>query len=35
LAFTHPFTGERLEFEAPLPDELETVLAGLRQEVGR
>jgi 23S rRNA pseudouridine1911/1915/1917 synthase len=35
LAFTHPFTGERLEFEAPLPDELETVLAGLRQEGGR
>lgn len=29
LAFPHPFTGERLELEAPLPPELETYLAGL------
>ena len=26
LAFTHPRTGERLAFEAPLPDDLHTVL---------
>jgi len=26
LAFTHPRTGERLRFEAPLPDDLESVL---------
>jgi hypothetical protein len=26
LAFTHPRTGERLSFEAPLPDDLESVL---------
>ncbi len=30
LAFTHPATGERLTFEAPLPPDLESVLARLR-----
>jgi 23S rRNA pseudouridine1911/1915/1917 synthase len=29
LAFTHPRTGERLEFTAPLPADLEEVLIGL------
>jgi 23S rRNA pseudouridine1911/1915/1917 synthase len=29
LAFDHPRTGERLSFEAPLPDDLATVLATL------
>ncbi len=30
LEFEHPATGERLAFEAPLPRDLETLLAGLR-----
>ena len=30
LAFTHPATGERLTFEAPLPDDIESVLARMR-----
>jgi 23S rRNA pseudouridine1911/1915/1917 synthase len=30
LAFTHPATGERLAFEAPLPADIESVLALLR-----
>jgi 23S rRNA pseudouridine1911/1915/1917 synthase len=30
LAFTHPATGARLTFEAPLPPDLESVLARLR-----
>jgi 23S rRNA pseudouridine1911/1915/1917 synthase len=30
LSFTHPATGERLAFEAPLPADLESVLALLR-----
>ena len=30
LAFTHPATGERLAFEAPLPPDLEAVLERLR-----
>ncbi len=30
LAFTHPASGERLEFEAPLPPDLALVLARLR-----
>jgi 23S rRNA pseudouridine1911/1915/1917 synthase len=30
LAFTHPATGEWLEYEEPLPDDLEEVLAALR-----
>ncbi len=30
LAFTHPATGERLVFEAPLPPDLEAVLERLR-----
>lgn len=29
LAFDHPATGERVGFDAPLPDDLEAVLAGL------
>jgi 23S rRNA pseudouridine1911/1915/1917 synthase len=32
LAFTHPFTGRELVFEAALPDELEAVLAQLRRD---
>ena len=31
LGFKHPSTGEPVEFEAPLPHELEEVLAGLRR----
>jgi len=30
LSFTHPSTGERLTFEAPVPPDLESVLARLR-----
>jgi 23S rRNA pseudouridine1911/1915/1917 synthase len=30
LAFTHPVTGERLRFEAPLPPDLQAALAALR-----
>jgi 23S rRNA pseudouridine1911/1915/1917 synthase len=30
LSFTHPATGERLAFEAPLPADLRSVLARLR-----
>ena len=30
LAFTHPATGERLTFEAPLPDDLQRVVEALR-----
>ncbi len=32
LAFTHPATGERLVFEAPLPPDLAAVLERLRAE---
>jgi 23S rRNA pseudouridine1911/1915/1917 synthase len=32
LAFTHPVSEERLEFTDPLPEELESLLAGLRAE---
>lgn len=32
LGFVHPRTGEHLEFEAPLPDELEQVIHFLRQQ---
>ena len=32
LGFTHPTTGARLEFNAPLPDELSTLLAELDKE---
>jgi 23S rRNA pseudouridine1911/1915/1917 synthase len=35
LAFTHPVTGEMLECRAPLPDDLERLLAILRQAPGR
>jgi len=31
LAFTHPESGERLTFEAPLPADFETLLAWLRR----
>ena len=27
LAFTHPMTGETLEFHAPLPDDVQQVLS--------
>ena len=30
LAFTHPATGDRLQFESPLPADLRDVLARLR-----
>jgi len=30
LRFTHPFSGERLEIEAPLPDDMAAVLAELQ-----
>jgi len=29
LRFTHPITGEAMRFDAPVPDDLESVLAGL------
>lgn len=32
LSFTHPMTGEELDIEAPLPDDLASVLARLRGE---
>jgi 23S rRNA pseudouridine1911/1915/1917 synthase len=35
LAFTHPVTGEPIECRAPLPDDLERLLAILRQTPGR
>ena len=31
IAFEHPSSGERVEFEAPLSDDLERALARLRQ----
>ena len=31
LAFTHPTTEQRMEFEAPLPDELSMLLKGLEE----
>jgi 23S rRNA pseudouridine1911/1915/1917 synthase len=34
LAFTHPVTGERLEFRAPLPGRIERLLAHLRRARG-
>jgi len=34
LAFTHPFTGEYLVLESPLPPDLEVVVAGLRERLG-
>jgi 23S rRNA pseudouridine1911/1915/1917 synthase len=30
LAFAHPATGERLEFESPLPPDLQELLTALR-----
>ena len=35
LEFLHPFTGEDLRFDAPLPDDLQAVLDRLREEEGR
>lgn len=35
LAFVHPASGERREFEAPLPGDLEDVIAALRSAGGR
>ncbi len=35
LAFVHPFTGDRLEFESPLPPDLAVVLDSLRETEGR
>jgi 23S rRNA pseudouridine1911/1915/1917 synthase len=32
LAFTHPATGQRLSFTSPLPEDLATLLEGLREE---
>ena len=31
LAFAHPVTGERIEFESPLPEDFEAVLTGLSE----
>ena len=31
LAFTHPSDGRRMEFESPLPEDLERVLDELRE----
>jgi 23S rRNA pseudouridine1911/1915/1917 synthase len=31
LEFTHPATGKRMEFEAPLPDDMQNLLDNLRQ----
>lgn len=31
LGFTHPRTGERMEFEAPLPEDMEAIISILRQ----
>ncbi len=30
IAFTHPATGERVALEAPLPDDMKTLLAAAR-----
>jgi len=35
LGFRHPRTGARLEFEAPLPDELKTILEKLMMDKGK
>jgi 23S rRNA pseudouridine1911/1915/1917 synthase len=35
LAFVHPFTGDQLEFESPLPRDLASVLDGVREAEGR
>jgi 23S rRNA pseudouridine1911/1915/1917 synthase len=35
LEFPHPFTGEDLRFDAPLPEDLEAVLVRLRAAEGR
>jgi 23S rRNA pseudouridine1911/1915/1917 synthase len=32
LAFTHPAAGTRLAFECPLPEDLQRVLDGLRED---
>jgi 23S rRNA pseudouridine1911/1915/1917 synthase len=32
LAFDHPTTGQRLQFESPLPADLQSILDGLREE---
>ena len=29
LEFTHPSTGERLQFEAPLPEDMHTIITRL------
>ena len=31
LGFDHPVTGERMEFEAPLPDDFQKALAAIRE----
>jgi 23S rRNA pseudouridine1911/1915/1917 synthase len=31
LAFAHPTTGERMQFEAPLPSDIDRTLAALRR----
>jgi 23S rRNA pseudouridine1911/1915/1917 synthase len=33
IAFTHPATGAAMEFESPLPDDLQGLLAALRADV--
>ena len=34
LAFTHPVTNERVEFQAPLPEELSSLLTRIEEENG-
>jgi 23S rRNA pseudouridine1911/1915/1917 synthase len=31
ISFTHPVDGQALEFEAPLADDMQTLLAALRE----
>jgi 23S rRNA pseudouridine1911/1915/1917 synthase len=33
LAFDHPRTGERVQFEAPLPQDMQEALEGLRSQI--
>ena len=35
LGFPHPVTGEALEFEAPLPDDMQDLLAALREDAAK
>jgi 23S rRNA pseudouridine1911/1915/1917 synthase len=35
LAFVHPATGERVEFEAPLPADMKELIAVMRADAAR